>query len=238
MDLVVRLHRYAREKKEDYKVAFVPDPVCWTEAPSSLKSLARQRVRWQNGLADVLWQNRDMLFNRRYGRIGFIAVPYQWLFEFLAPLAELFGWITMILAAAFGVLSASFFVEFLLLGYLFGTLISIGSVVIEEMTYHRYNDPKDLVRLLGACFLEHFPYRLLNSIWRAHGIWQFLTGKNAWQMIGASDSQAGRVRPPMPGPVHVQKSHPAGENSRNCLAGVYCETLEAIGLTASAAVPA
>ena len=55
--------------------------------------------------------------------------------------------------------------------------------MIEEMTYHRYNDAKDLVRLLGICFLEHFPYHPLNSIWRARGIWQFLTGKNAWQMI-------------------------------------------------------
>ena len=127
MDLVVRLHRYAREKREAPKVAFVPDPVCWTEAPSSLNPWHGSASAGKNGLADVLWQNRDMLFNRRYGRIGFIAVPYQWLFEFLAPLVELFGWTTMILAAALGVLSGSFFVEFLSFGYLFGTLISIGS---------------------------------------------------------------------------------------------------------------
>jgi cellulose synthase/poly-beta-1,6-N-acetylglucosamine synthase-like glycosyltransferase len=183
MDLIVRMHRYAQEKGEGYRVAFVPDPVCWTEAPSRYKSLARQRARWQNGLADVLWQNRDMVFNPRYGWIGSIALPYQWIFEFIAPLVEFFGWITMILATLFGALSASFFVAFLLFGYLFGTLISIGSVVIEEMTYHRYNDPRDLVRLIGVCFLEHFPYRPLNSFWRARGVWEFVTGRTAWQMI-------------------------------------------------------
>lgn len=183
MDLVVRLHRRAREIGGPYRIAFVPDPVCWTEAPSSYESLAKQRSRWQNGLADVLWRNRDMVADRRYGAIGFVALPYQWLFEFFAPLVEVFGWVTMILAAVAGLLSPVFFVNFLLFGYLFGTLISVGSIVIEEMTYHRYNDPRDLARLILACFLEHFPYRPLNSVWRARGMWDFVTGKNAWQMI-------------------------------------------------------
>jgi len=183
MDLVVRLHRHARERGDAYRITFVPDPVCWTEVPSTYRSLARQRARWQNGLADVLWRNRDMLGNRRYGAIGLLALPYQWVFEFFAPVVEVFGWTSMIAAATVGALSPSFFVKFLLFGYLFGTLISIGSVVIEEMSYHRYNDPRDLVRLLGACFLEHFPYRQLNSLWRLRGMWEFLTGRNAWRMI-------------------------------------------------------
>jgi cellulose synthase/poly-beta-1,6-N-acetylglucosamine synthase-like glycosyltransferase len=183
MDLVVRLHRRARERGDTYRVAFVPDPVCWTEAPSTYRSLARQRARWQNGLADVLWRNRDMVGNRRYGAIGMLALPYQWLFEFAAPIIEVVGWTSMIAAAAVGALSPMFFAEFLLFGYLFGTLISVGAVVIEEMSYHRYNDPRDLVRLLGACFLEHFPYRQINSVWRLRGMWQFVAGRTSWQMI-------------------------------------------------------
>jgi cellulose synthase/poly-beta-1,6-N-acetylglucosamine synthase-like glycosyltransferase len=183
LDLVVRLHRHARERGDAYRVAFVPDPVCWTEAPSTYRSLASQRARWQHGLADVLWRNRDMVGNRRYGAIGLLALPYQWIFEFLAPIVEVLGWTSMIVAAAVGALSPTFFFEFLLFGYLFGTLISIGSVVIEEMSYHRYNDPRDLVRLLGACFLEHFPYRQLNSLWRLRGLWEFVTRKTSWQMI-------------------------------------------------------
>ncbi len=180
MDLIVRMHRHLREKKEDYRIAFVPDPVCWTEAPSSLRALASQRARWQNGLADVLWKNRDMVLNPRYGRIGLIALPYQCLFEYLAPVVELVGWTSMILAAILGVLSPTFFIEFLLFGYLFGTMISIGAVVIEEMTYHRYNDAKDLLRLIVVCFLEHMPYRPLHSIWRLQGMWHSVTGRNTW----------------------------------------------------------
>src|SRR6266481_304648 len=90
-DLVARLHRHLLDKDEDYYIQFVPDPVCWTEVPSDLRSLGRQRARWQKGLLDVLWTNRDMLFSRRYGRIGFLAIPYLWLFELLAPVIEIAG---------------------------------------------------------------------------------------------------------------------------------------------------
>ena len=206
MDLVVRMHRYAREHGEAYRVAFVPDPVCWTEAPSTYRSLARQRTRWQNGLADVLWRNRDMLGNPRYGAIGFLALPYQWLFEFFAPLIELFGWASIIAATWLGALHPSFFVGFLLFGYLFGTLISIGAVVIEEMTYHRYNDPRDLVRLIGACLLEIIPYRQLNALWRLVGMWQFVTGRNAWQMI---DRVGLGAHPPATGSVPARSAIPS-----------------------------
>jgi len=53
-DLVARLHRHLLEKKADYQIRFVPDPMCWTEVPSDLRSLGRQRARWQKGLLDVL----------------------------------------------------------------------------------------------------------------------------------------------------------------------------------------
>src|SRR5467141_1520580 len=72
-DLVARLHRHMLENGADYHIRFVPDPMCWTEVPSDLKSLGRQRARWQKGLLDVLWPNRDMLFRPRYGRIGCFA---------------------------------------------------------------------------------------------------------------------------------------------------------------------
>lgn len=76
MDVVARMHRHLRKKKADYQIRFVPDPMCWTEVPSDFRSLARQRARWQKGLLDVLWPNRDMLFRARYGRIGSFALPY------------------------------------------------------------------------------------------------------------------------------------------------------------------
>jgi len=180
-DLVARLHRNLLEKGADYRIEFVPDPVCWTEVPSDLRSLGRQRARWHKGLLDVLWSNRDMLFRPRYGRIGSIALPYLWLFELLAPVIEITGFATVLLAVAFGALSWTFFLQFVLFGYGFATVISIGSVLQEELTYKRYNDWQDVARLVSYCFLEHFPYRQMHMIWRLQGLCQYLRGDMAWR---------------------------------------------------------
>jgi cellulose synthase/poly-beta-1,6-N-acetylglucosamine synthase-like glycosyltransferase len=161
----------------------VPDPVCWTEVPADVRSLSRQRARWQNGLLDVLWPNRGMLFRRRYGALGWIALPYLWIWELAAPVIELGGLITIALAAAAGALSREFFVQFLLFGYAFATMISIGSVLLEEITYKRYNRWKDMALLICFCFVEHFPYRQLHLIWRLHGIAGYLRGDQRWKKV-------------------------------------------------------
>src|SRR5260370_16835329 len=98
-----------------------------------------------------------MLFRPRYGRIGSFALPYLWLFELFAPIVEIGGIITIVLAACLGVLSREFFLQFLIFGYAFATVISIGSVLQEEITYKRYNDWQDVIPLLTYCFLQPFP---------------------------------------------------------------------------------
>jgi cellulose synthase/poly-beta-1,6-N-acetylglucosamine synthase-like glycosyltransferase len=193
-DLVARLHRHLLEQGADYRILFVPDPMCWTEVPSDLKSLGRQRARWQKGLLDVLWPNRDMLFKWRYGRIGSLALPYMWLFELFAPVIEIGGIVTIVLAACLGALSREFFVQFLLFGYAFATMISIGSVLQEEITYKRYNDWQDVVRLVTYCFLEHFPYRQVHMIWRLQGLWQYLHGDNVWRPLKRKGLESASVR--------------------------------------------
>lgn len=182
-DLVVRMHRLLQEQKQDYHISFVPDPTCWTEVPSDLRSLARQRARWHKGLIDTLWPNRDMLFRRRYGRVGCLILPYMFVFEFLAPIVEVVGYSSIILASALGLLGRQFFLLFLIFGYAFATLISIGSVLLEEMTYRRYRDWREVGRLLLFCLFEHFPYRQLTMIWRLQGIWQYLRGDMAWREL-------------------------------------------------------
>ncbi len=183
IDLVMRLHRHMREQKTDYHISFVPDPVCWTEVPSDVRSLARQRARWQKGLLDVLWPNRDMLWPAPYGRLGLIALPYLWIWELLAPIIELGGLITIVLAAAMGVLSRDFFIQFLVFGYAFATMISIGSVLLEEITFKRYNRWKDMALLICFCLAEHFPYRQLHLVWRLQGLWQYFRGDMKWKPL-------------------------------------------------------
>jgi cellulose synthase/poly-beta-1,6-N-acetylglucosamine synthase-like glycosyltransferase len=135
-----------------------------------------QRARWQKGLLDTLLPNVDMLFRPRYGRVGALALPYLWIFELLAPVIELVGIFTIVLAAVLGVLSRGFFIQFMIFGYAFATVISMGAVLQEELTYKRYSDWQDVARLVTYCFLEHFPYRQLHMVWRLQGLFQYLRG--------------------------------------------------------------
>ncbi len=195
-DLVARIHRMMRDEKQEYRITFVPDPVCWTEVPPSMRSLGRQRARWQKGLVDTLWPNRDMLFRRKYGRIGWVALPYMWIFEFFAPVIELLGLATIALAAILGVLSHTFFLEFLIYGYLFAAMISVGAVLQEEVTYRRYNDWRDVALLILFCFLEQVPYRQFHLIWRMHGMWQYARGDVVWRPMERVGLETATPPPP------------------------------------------
>jgi hypothetical protein len=114
----------------------------------------------------------------------------------LAPVIELGGLITIGVAAAAGVLSREFFIQFLIFGYAFATMISIGSVLLEELTYKRYNRWKDMALLVGFCFVEHFPYRQLHLVWRLQGLVQYVRGDLSWgplKRVGLPQSEPGKV---------------------------------------------
>lgn len=177
MDLVVRMHRRLCETGRPYRILFVPDPVCWTEVPSDLRTLARQRRRWHKGLLDVLWRNRRMMFNPAYGRAGMIGFPYQLIVELLGPIVEVAGILTILAAALLRALDGATVLYFLVFSYLGGTIISVAAVLLEELTYKRYAGVRELLRLLAYAFLEFFPYRQFLIVCRILGMVDYLRGR-------------------------------------------------------------
>jgi cellulose synthase/poly-beta-1,6-N-acetylglucosamine synthase-like glycosyltransferase len=166
MDLVVRMHRHLRGARRPYRVAFVPDPVCWTECPETLGVLRNQRERWQRGLGETLDHNREMLANRRFGRIGLLAMPYLMTFEYLAPLLEVAGFAILPLGWALGLLDGRLFLLFVCAALAYGLCLSLATLLLEELSFRRYREPRDLLRLTGAAVLENFGLRQLHSWWR------------------------------------------------------------------------
>lgn len=184
MELVVRLHRHLRRKKERYRVTFVPDPICWTEAPSSFAMLARQRKRWHTGLAESLIRYRSMLFNPAYGRVGLFAMPYHLLIELFGPVVEIFGYAVVASSFAFGLIGLEFFMLFLVLAVLVGVFFSTGAVLLEEITYRRYPRGRDLFILLVYGVLENFGYRQAVSFWRVQALLRYVfLGTGRWEVV-------------------------------------------------------
>lgn len=169
MDLVVRLHRNLREEKHDYRIVFVPDPVCWTEVPTDIASLRNQRVRWQRGLAESLWSNIRLMFSRRGGVAGWVAFPFMLVFEFLGPVIEVVGYLSMIVLALVGLVSLKVFLVFLAAAVGMGILLSVNAMLLEELSFGLYARPAQQLRLFAAAVLENFGYRQLNSCWRFYG---------------------------------------------------------------------
>lgn len=180
MELVVRLHRYMIEKKLDKQISFVPDPVCWTEAPNTLKYLQRQRSRWHRGLLESLWMHRGMTLNPKYGLVGTVAFPYYWLIEFLGPVIELAGYLYIIIALISGGVYLEFAIALFFLFVLYGSLFSMMSVLLEAWIIKKYPKLGDVCRLYFFSILEMFWYRPLTIIWRFEGIVQFLFRYKSW----------------------------------------------------------
>ena len=180
MELVVRLHRFSRDRGRDYRIAFVPEPVCWTEAPETLQALSRQRRRWQRGSLETFAIHKSMLFNPKYGRVGAIGLGGILLVDVLGPLAEVAGYALIPALYLLGFLSIDYLLAFLAVSFVFGIAISVGSLVLEEQQLRRVTHTRDLALLTVAAILENFGYRQLNSIWRLAGWWEWKRGGRTW----------------------------------------------------------
>jgi cellulose synthase/poly-beta-1,6-N-acetylglucosamine synthase-like glycosyltransferase len=176
-ELVVRLHKLCRERGRPYRIGFIADPVCWTEAPGSLGALKSQRNRWQRGLLQMLWQYRAMIGRRRYGSVGMMALPYFVAFEALGPLIEVTGYVAITVSLAFGWLGTAMAIAFAGVAVVLGIAFSFGALLVEERAFQRYRRWRCFGRLVLAAAVENLGYRQWYALVRVYASWQQLRGR-------------------------------------------------------------
>jgi cellulose synthase/poly-beta-1,6-N-acetylglucosamine synthase-like glycosyltransferase len=179
MELVVRMRRYMEENKQPYRVCFIPDPLCWTEAPATYKNLGRQRNRWTRGTIETLHTHRKMFFNPKYHLLGLLSYPYWLFFEFLAPIIETVGFIMFILFCTIGMVTWSCFY---IMASIFsvGVMYSIFAILMEVTTYNQYKRKMDILRLVLVAIAEpvfFHPFVVMSAI---KGNFDLLRKRNAW----------------------------------------------------------
>jgi cellulose synthase/poly-beta-1,6-N-acetylglucosamine synthase-like glycosyltransferase len=174
MDLTMRLHLHEVAEGRDYRIVFVADPVCWTESPETLAVLRSQRIRWQRGLLECLWTHRRIAFKRGCGAAGWLAYPVFVVFEALAPVLEVLGYLFMIGGFLLGWVSPAAFGAFTLLAIGLGLMLSASALLMEEMTFRLYPRTVHLLALAAAGVVENIGYRQLHAWWRLIGTWQWL----------------------------------------------------------------
>ena len=181
MDLVIKLHRYMRQKKYKYHISFLPDSYCWTQVPESYKGLLEQRIRWQIGIIEVLGRYDKMFLNPRFGILGMVAMPYYFLFEVLSPIIEPLGYIMIPLAWVLGLLSLDAMILYFAAVFIFGIVTSVGSLLVEEFTNTRARGITvgEGLSLSFLSIAENLFYRQMTVFFRFMGILSYAKYKRA-----------------------------------------------------------
>lgn len=179
MDMLTRMIAYCCDFNRPYRVVQIPHNCCWTEGPSNIKMLYRQRTRWGRGLIQLMWEHRRLLFNRKYKRLGLISMPYTFLFEFLAPIIETVGLgMTVYLAFTGGISWFSFFVTFLAI-YVFSYMLSTFVVFYDYILGSSYTSRMSYLKLLLAAASEPIIYHPLIVISSLVGYYRYITRQKA-----------------------------------------------------------
>lgn len=180
MELIVRMRRYMIERKQKYRVEFIPDPLCWTEAPSTYKVLGRQRNRWMRGTIETLLQHKVMFFNPKYKILGMLSYPYWLFFEWLAPIIEIVGLLYFFILVLLGQPNYIFSLSLFGLVYAFALFMSTLAILFDEFTFYQYKRKMDVFRLLLVALIEPFVHHPMVVRWGIQGNMDFLRGKKSW----------------------------------------------------------
>lgn len=179
MDMLFRMIAYCCDTRTKYRVVQIPHTCCWTEGPSTLKVLSRQRTRWGRGLIQHVVKHFRMMLNPTYRRLGMITFPYVFLFEFLAPVIEMVGAFFLIFLIITGGVNWNTFWVMAGAIYLFSVMLSAFVIFFDYLSGGSYNNNKSYLWLLLAALLEPFIYHPLIVFFSIKGYYNYLTGKRA-----------------------------------------------------------
>ncbi|QBA64187.1 glycosyltransferase family 2 protein [Muriicola soli] len=154
MEIIFRMRRFMHDRNEPYHVAYIPDPLCWTEVPEDLNIFINQRDRWSRGNLETLNTHKDMFFNPKYGRLGMLSYPYWFFYEWLAPLLEFVGILAVIIFIYLGIINWDFFIAITITIYLFSIMFSFYAILWEIYSYNQYSKTKDILTLMLVAILE------------------------------------------------------------------------------------
>lgn len=181
IDIIIRMCRYMIRNKLDYAVRYVPQTLCWTEGPHTLRTFRTQRIRWARGLYQIFSTYYTILFNPKYKRLGLIVFPYNFIFELLAPIIEALGIVCYVYLIALQIIHWQYAIVLLLFVYSYSVMITIIAIVWDQLVFKQYHNWRDVIRLCLMTFFEPFVYHPLVMIFAITGyVKQFLGMRHNW----------------------------------------------------------
>jgi cellulose synthase/poly-beta-1,6-N-acetylglucosamine synthase-like glycosyltransferase len=177
MELITRMRKYMYDNKLPFSIQYIPESLCWTEVPSTREVLIRQRVRWARGLIQTLYLHKNIFFNPKYKKTGFLIFPYFFAFEFMIPILELIGVLVLIISFFILDLNYVFFLYLTLTVYLFYLIITFISILLDDVIYKNYANTKEIITLILMAIIEPFCYHPVNVYASLKGYYHFFRQK-------------------------------------------------------------
>ena len=180
-EIIVKLHTFCCKHKIDYSIKYVPDAICWTQAPENFKDLIKQRRRWYTGLFQGMVKYVGMLGNPQFGLIGYISYTYFLLYELLAPFIEILGIIMLVIASLYGMLySISFTLVFVLAYAAFGAVLSLTTFLARIHVKNLKLTFADLGKAILGALLEITVFRYTLNVHKIMVLLRYKKNKSSW----------------------------------------------------------
>lgn len=171
-DLTLGIRKYIDDHNLSSKQIFIYDSVCWTQPPSTVGDLVKQRSRWQIGFLQTIFKYRKMIFNKHYKNVGIIGLPLFIFTEIISFFMETIGLGLGIYFVAVSVVTWKEAVFVFLLSYfinLFFTFTVIAQNTKIQRIYYL-----DRIYLLFLAIIEAFSYHWISLYAKLLGTLKFL----------------------------------------------------------------
>lgn len=196
MDAVWRMISYCCDFNKKYKVIQIPITCCWTEMPSTLTILRRQRIRWGRGLLQTFKKHSSLFFNRRYKQLGLITIPYMFFFELIAPVLEAIGVVSLIYLAFTGGINWQMALLLFLGIFTFNMLVTAVVFFYDWLIGGSYSKKKHYLMLFAASLFEPFFYHPFVVVFSIKGYLDFIFNKKAtWGVMTRKGFNNGSKQP-------------------------------------------
>ena len=183
MELVMKLHVFCRTNRIPYSIRYEPGAVCWSQMPTTLRDLHKQRRRWHLGLFQSMMKYRYIFLRPRYGAVGSLSYLYYLLFELFSPPIQLVGLISLLIAWGAGLLNASFMVGFYLLYAGYGAVLSLTAFFQRIYTQNLKISGGDVAKACVMCVLESGFFRFVLDFFRMTAFVGYRKGRRRWGQI-------------------------------------------------------
>ena len=183
MELVVKLHAYCRENDIPYRIRYASNAICWTQAPERLRDLCKQRRRWHIGLFQSMTRHKKIMFNPKYGVVGFISYLYFLIYELFSPYIEVFGIATVIMAYFLDLLNVPFMILFFAIYVVYSSVMSLTAFFARVHTVDLKLSFTDVLKAIILCAVEVSFLRLILAWVRATALIGYKKKKSSWGRI-------------------------------------------------------